>query len=318
MDPIITGAIKDRLAAANKIVIASHVRPDGDAIGSLLGLGLALKDAGKSVQMVLVDGLPASFRHLEGSEQIVKEPQGEHDTFITVDSADFKRVGKFFEGFGQPDINIDHHITNEKFGKLNLIEAEEVATAAILTNHLPEWGYTITKPIAAALLTGIITDTLGFRTANTNPSALRLCAQLMETGADMPDLYMRSLVKKTFPAAKYWGAGLSSLEQKDGIVWSTLTLEDRKRAGYGGNDDADLINLVSAIDGNKIGLIFVEQNDRHVKISWRALENGYDVSKVAKHFNGGGHAAAAGADIPGALSEIQPLVLQTTRTMLGL
>ena len=314
----IIGAIQSRLDRAQNIVIASHVRPDGDAIGSLLGMGLALKNAGKAVQMVLVDGVTSSFKHLEGSEFIVREPQPGHDTFITVDSADFKRVGKPFENFGQPDINIDHHKTNEAFGKLNLIEAEEVATAAILTHYLPVWGYEITKSIAAALLTGIITDTLGFRTPNTNPSALRLCAQLMETGVDMSDLYMRSLVKKSFPAARYWGAGLSSMQQKNGIVWSTLTLEDRKRAGYGGNDDADLINMISAIDGNKVGMIFVEQSDNHVKISWRALERGLDVSPVAKHFNGGGHAAAAGADIPGTLSEIQPLVLRTTREMLGL
>ncbi len=199
-----------------------------------------------------------------------------------------------------------------------MIEPDEVATAAILTNHLPEWGYQITKPIAAALLTGIVTDTLGFRTSNTNPSALRLGAMLMETGVDMTDLYMRALVKKTFPAARYWGAGLSHLEQKNGIVWATLTLEDRKKSGYGGNDDADLINMISAIEGNKVGMIFVEQNDHHVKISWRALEPGIDVSQVAKHFNGGGHAAAAGADIPGALSEIQPLVLKTTQEMLSI
>ena len=314
----ISGAIKARLETAKNIIIASHVRPDGDAIGSLLGLGLALQNAGKSVQMVLVDGVSASFKHLEGSDLIVNAPSGEHDTFITVDSADFKRTGKFFENFGQPDINIDHHKTNERFGKLNLIEAEEVATAAILTNHLREWGYEITKPIADALLTGIITDTLGFRTSNTNPSALRLCATLMETGANMPDLYMRSLVKKSFPAARYWGAGLSSMEQENGIVWGTLTVEDRKKAGYSGNDDADLINMISAIDGNKVGMIFVEQTDQHVKISWRALEPGIDVSPIAKHFKGGGHAAAAGADIPGSLHDIQPIVLQKTREMLGL
>jgi phosphoesterase RecJ-like protein len=318
MDTELIGAIKARLESSKNIVIASHVRPDGDAIGSLLGLGLALINAGKSVQMVLVDGVSASFRYLEGSELIVKEPQGEHDTFITVDCADFKRVGKFFENFGQPDINIDHHKTNEKFGKLNLIEAEEVATAAILTNYLPVWGYAITKPIAAALLTGIITDTLGFRTSNTTPEALRQCATLMETGADMPDIYMRSLVKKSFVAARYWGVGLSSMEQKDGIVWGTLTLVDRKKTGYGGNDDADLINMISAIDGNQVGMIFVEQSDSSVKVSWRALEAGFDVSKVAKHFKGGGHAAAAGADIPGVMSEIQPLVLKTTRELLGL
>jgi len=318
MNEEIIEAIQERLEKSNNIVIASHVRPDGDAVGSLLGLGLALQNAGKAVQMILVDGVSSAYSHLEGSESIVKEPKGEYDTFIAVDCADFKRLGKVFENFGHPDINIDHHTTNEKFGKLNLIEAEEVATAAILTKHLPEWGFEITKPIAAALLTGIITDTLGFRTSNTNPSALRTCAELMETGVDMPDLYMKSLIKKSYPAARYWGAGLSSLEQKNGMVWATLTLEDRERSGYGANDDADLINLISAIDGNKVGMIFVEQDDKHVKISWRALEPGIDVSPVAKHFKGGGHVAAAGADIPGALTDIQRVVLKTTEEMLGL
>lgn len=318
MNNQLIGEIKNRLDVANKIVIVSHVRPDGDAIGSLLGLGLGLRNAGKSVQMILADGVPSSFKYLEGSELIKKEPKGEHDTFITVDCADFKRVGKIFESFGQPDINIDHHKTNEKFGKLNLIEAEEVATAAILTTHLPAWGLTITKPIASALLTGIITDTLGFRTSNITPEALRQAAILMETGADMPDIYMRALVKRSFPAARYWGAGLSSLQSKNGIVWGTLTMKDRKAAGYGGNDDADLINMISAIDGNKVGMIFVEQSDNHVKISWRALETGVDISQVAKHFQGGGHAAAAGADIQGSLSEVQKEVLKKTREMLNL
>jgi phosphoesterase RecJ-like protein len=140
----------------------------------------------------------------------------------------------------------------------------------------------------------------------------------METGVDMPEIYMRALVKKTFPAAKYWGAGLSSLESKNGIVWGTLTVADRKAAGYGGNDDADLINMISAIDGNKVGMVFVEQTDNHVKISWRALEAGVDVSPIAKHFQGGGHAAAAGADIRGSLSEVQKEVLEKTREMLNL
>lgn len=318
MDNQITGEIKARLASANKILIAAHVRPDGDAIGSVLGLGLALRDAGKSVEMVLVDGVPSSFRYLEGSDLIKKEPSGEYDTFITVDCADFKRVGKAFETYFPPDINIDHHKTNEKFGKLNLIEAEEVATAAILTNHLPEWGLTITKPVAAALLTGILTDTLGFRTSNITPEALRQAATLMEAGVDMPEIYMKSLVRKTFPAAKYWGAGLSSLESKHGIVYGTLTLADRKSTGYSGNDDADLINMISAIDGNKVGMVFVEQSDNNVKISWRALVPGIDVSPIAKHFNGGGHAAAAGADIQGSLSEIKAEAIKITRELLNL
>lgn len=318
MNNSISGEIKIRLADAKKVVIASHVRPDGDAIGSLLGLGLALKDSGKSVEMILVDGAPGSFKFLEGSELIKKEPTGGHDTFITVDCADFKRTGKVFENFGQPDINIDHHKTNEKFGKLNLIEADEVATAAILTKHLPVWGLKINKAVAAALLTGIITDTLGFRTSNTTPDALRQAATLMESGVDMPGIYMRALVNKSLPAARYWGAGLSSLESRNGVVWGTLTLEDRKSAAYGGNDDADLINMISAIDAHKVGMVFVEQGDHHVKISWRALESGLDVSQIAKHFKGGGHAAAAGADIEGNLQDVQKEVLAKTFEMLNL
>jgi len=314
----IEAEINARLGTAQKVLIASHIRPDGDAIGSLIGLGLALENAGKTVQMVLADGVPSSFRYLEGSDRVRKEPDGDFDTFIAVDCADFKRLGKPFQSLGKADINIDHHITNERFGVLNLIEGQEVATAAMLTTHLPVWGFEITRPIAAALLTGIITDTLGFRTSNMTPDALRQSAALMDTGVEMSELYMRGLVSRSFSAARYWGAGLSKLQSTDGIVWSSLSLEERKECGYGGNDDADLINMISAIEGHKVGMIFVEQHNNHVKISWRALEKGVDVSNVAKHFGGGGHAAAAGADIPGSLSEVQPLVLKTTKEMLAL
>jgi len=318
MDDNIIETIKSRLETGEKILIASHVRPDGDAVGSLLGMGLALQDAGRSVQMVLADGVSSSFKHLEGSEKVKTKVEGTFDTFITVDCADFKRTGKLFETLGQPDINIDHHVTNEKFGKLNLIEGKEVATSAILTNYLPVWGYKITKAIAAALLTGIITDTLGFRTSNVTPETMRQTATLMETGVDMPGLYMRGLVRRSFEAARYWGGGLSKLERKDGMVLGTLTIEDRKAAGYSGNDDADLINVISAIDGFKVGLIFVEQPKDRVKISWRALVPGIDVSQVAQQFGGGGHAAAAGADVEGSLDEIKKTVIKRTKEMLRL
>lgn len=313
----INAEINAKIASATNILIVSHVRPDGDAIGATLGLGLALQDSGKTVQMVLNDGLPATFRYLPGSSQIKKEVQGQPDCFITVDCADFKRTGKQFEGYRQPDINIDHHVTNEKFGILNLIEPDSVATSAILTEHLPLWGLTITRDVAANLATGIVTDTLGFRTSNTNPASLRLMALLMETGINMPELYTRALVSRSFSAARYWGAGLSGLKTLDGIVYATLRLTDRKSAGYTGNDDADLINIISAIEDHTVGMIFVEQRDS-VKISWRALQPGVDVSKIASHFGGGGHKAAAGADIMGSMDEIQPRVIQTTREMLNL
>lgn len=311
-------AVAARLSAGQNFLIASHVRPDGDAVGSLLGLGLALQAAGKPVVMVLADGVPSAFRHLPGADQIKTAVESDFETFITVDCADFKRTGKPFAASRAPDINIDHHITNERFGELNLIEGEEVATSAILTKHLPSWGYPITPPVAAALLTGIITDTLGFRTANVTPEAMRQVATLMESGVDMPDLYMRGLVRRSYAAARYWARGLSNLQRKDGIVYGILTLEDRKAAGYSGSDDADLINEISAIDGFKVGMIFVEQHREHVKISWRALEPGIDVSAVAVRFGGGGHVAAAGADVAGSMDAVIKDVLKRTKEMLSI
>ncbi|GAB4418590.1 MAG: bifunctional oligoribonuclease/PAP phosphatase NrnA [Anaerolineales bacterium] len=311
-------AIKERLHTARHILLTSHIRPDGDAIGSLLGLGLALDHAGKTVQMVLESGVPKSFRHLAGSDRVRKEAHEGFDTFITLDCADFKRVGVSFQSLQKPDINIDHHKTNEMFGVLNLVESDEVATTVMLTKYLPVWGLEITPPVAQALLTGLITDTLGFRTSNMTPAALRYAAQLMEIGADISELYMQALVRRSYEAARYWGAGLSKLERSEDIIWATLTLEDRKVCGYNGDDDADLINMISSIEGGRVGMIFVEQPTGHVKVSWRALEKGVDVSIVANHFGGGGHAPAAGANIAGRLDELQPLVLKVTKKLLRL
>jgi bifunctional oligoribonuclease and PAP phosphatase NrnA len=318
METDIIEATGERLAAGHHILVVSHVRPDGDAVGALLGLGLALESAEKHVQMYLADSVPASLRHLEGTSRIVSKLEPGYDTFVTVDCADFKRVGKTVAALPPPDVNIDHHKTNELFGTLNLVEGEEVATSSILTKYLPRWGYHITQPIAAALLTGIITDTLGFRTSNVTPEALRQVATLMETGVDMPELYMRGLVHRSFAAARYWGSGLSRLERQDGMVITALTLEDRKTAAYGGNDDADLINVVSAIDGFKVAVLFVEQHHNRVKVSWRALQTGVDVASIAVKFGGGGHAAAAGADVEGTLVEVRRDVLRTTKQMLRL
>lgn len=305
-----------RLQRAGHILVVSHIRPDGDAIGSLLALGLALQAQGKDVQMVLSDGVPSSFKHLPGSEQIQKAQKGPADMSIVVDCSDLKRVGKALDGYGAPDLVVDHHFTNGAFGTINLIEPESPATSAVLFDHMPAWGLTITPQVAANLLTGLVTDTLGFRTLNTQPHTLRQAADLMEKGASLTQLYFMGLVRRTLPAARYWGAGLSHLAQQDEIVWTELTLEDRARSAYSGNDDADLVNVISSIDQGRISIIFVEQNNGTVKVSWRTQDPALDVSQVAVKFNGGGHKAAAGADIPGTLAEIRQEVLTETGKVL--
>jgi phosphoesterase RecJ-like protein len=307
--------INQRIQAAQRVLVVSHIRPDGDAVGSLLGFGLALQQAGKQVQMVLADGVPVNFRHLPGSQQVVHKPEGIFDLVVVVDCSDLKRAGSALNGFVHPDLNIDHHITNLKFAKINLVNPRAVATSEIIAKCLPDWGLTITQPVAANLLTGLITDTLGFRTSNMTPEALRLAARLMETGVDLPVLYGQALAQRSFEAVRFWGAGLQHLEREDSLVWTTLTLEDRQAAGYGGRDDADLINVLSSIQDANIAVIFVEQPNRSIKVSWRA-QPGLDVSQIAFSFGGGGHPAAAGAEIQGELDEVRQNVIQATRNLL--
>jgi bifunctional oligoribonuclease and PAP phosphatase NrnA len=308
--------IKERIQSAQRVLITSHIRPDGDAIGSCLALALALLDDGKLVQVVLADGLPASFKHLPGSELISTRAQGEFDLIVCVDCSDLKRVGNALDGYHTPDIVIDHHSTNGAFGTLNIIDPEAVATASVLVRYMRGWGLTITAPVAANLITGLVTDTLGFRTANTTPESLRQTADLLELGVDMSTLYFLSLVRRTFPAAKYWGAGLSGLQRSDGIVWTTLTVADRIASGYNGNDDADLVNIISSIEDADIAIIFVEQDENNTKISWRGLKPLMDVARIAIQFGGGGHKAAAGAEISGSLDEVRERVLEATRKAL--
>jgi len=303
------------LNSSQRPLVITHVRPDGDAIGSLLGLGLALKSVGKQVQMISPDGIPDSFRHLAGHDHVLRRPREVFDVLIMVDCSDRSRVGQAIEEILTPDVNIDHHVTNQNFASLNLVDVEAVATAEILARNMPAWDLPIEGPVSASLLTGLITDTLGFRTTNMSPKVLRLAADLMERGANLPELYAHSLSNHSFEALRYWGTGLSQLQRNGAMVWATLTLADRAHANYPGRDDADLINVLTTIEDALVALIFVEQPGEVVKVSWRA-EPGYDVSKVAMLFGGGGHPQAAGAEIVGNLEEVRSKVLNVTYDLL--
>jgi len=314
MTTTVHAGIHRHFKEAQRILVTAHMRPDGDAIGALLGLGLALRHAGKEATMILADGVPSSFRHLAGSDQVVHHSDDAFDLTVVLDCSDPGRFGDALEGRAV-DINIDHHITNLEFGRINFVDPSAVATSAILAEHLEEWGLAVTRPAAEALLTGMVSDTIGFRTSNMTPKALRLAANLMETGANLSELYHQALVQRSLNAVKYWGQGLSHIQKKNRMVWTSLTLEDRKIASYSGNDDADLNNILSTIVGFDVAILFIEQKDGHVKVSWRA-QPGFDVSRLALQFGGGGHPAAAGADIPGDLETVQNLVLEATRLMI--
>ena len=308
-DPV--AVIADRIEKAGRILVISHIRPDGDAVGSLLGLGLSLAERGKQVEMVISDGVPQSLRHLTGSELVRNSPSGYFDLAIALDCSDLSRTGRALQDYGVPDVNIDHHATNQNFARINLVDANAVSTTQVLSEHLETWKLPLTKSVADALLTGLITDTIGFRTANVTSEVMQIAARLMEAGSNLSDLYHEGLVNRSYEAVRFWGAGLSRLEREGPVIWTTLTMADRQAAGYGGRDDADLINLLTTINDVTICLVFVEQPNKKVKVSWRSTP-GIDISTVAMEFGGGGHPVASGAEISGALEDVRAAVLEKT------
>ncbi len=304
---------KAALNDAQRVIILSHERPDGDAVGSLLALTLSLERAGKNATPVLFEGVPSRFRFLPGADKVTSDIPSGGDLLILVDAADLQRTGFPIETLPrQPDINIDHHPTNTDFAILNIVNHKASATTEILYDIIPQLGLEIDTEVATNLMTGLITDTIGFRTDNVTPRTLEIASELVGLGAPMAEIYSRTLNQRSFVSAQYWGKGLSRLERENGILWTSLTIEDRNAVGYPGSDDADLVNLLATIKGNQVVLIFVEQKGGKVKVSWRSRQ-GVDVAAIAFSFGGGGHEQAAGATIEGEMQEIQERVLTATR-----
>ncbi len=304
--------IQSILESTERISVVSHERPDGDAVGSLLGLALSLQLAGKEITPVLTDGAPSRFDFLPGASSVAHHIPSDCDALIFVDCSEAERAGFSAQEFPRPvDVNIDHHPTNTRFGRFNLVEDERAATAEILYAWLPRWGLPLSKDVAVCLLTGLVTDTIGFRTPSVSPDVLRAAADLVEQGADLADIYDRSLGRNSIVSMRYWGRGLSNLTAKDGAIWSSLSLEDRSAVDYPGPDDADLINVLTTADEYRVALVFVEQAGGKVKISWRSRP-GVDVSLIATSFGGGGHQRAAGAMVEGTLEEVRDRVLLAT------
>ena len=304
---------KAALNAAQQVIILSHERPDGDAVGSLLALTLSLERAGKNATPVLLEGVPSRFRFLPGADKVTSDIPSGGDLLILVDAADLQRTGFPVETLPrQPDINIDHHPTNTDFALINIVNQKASATTEILYDIIPQLGLEIDTEVATNLMTGLITDTIGFRTDSVTPRTLEIASELVGLGAPMAEIYSRTLNQRSFVSAQYWGKGLSRLEKENGILWTSLTIEDRNAVGYPGSDDADLVNLLATIKGNQVVLIFVEQIGGKVKVSWRSRQ-GVDVAAIAFSFGGGGHEQAAGATIEGEMQEIQERVLTATR-----
>jgi phosphoesterase RecJ-like protein len=305
-------AFSSLVSGAESIVVLTHERPDADAVGSLLAISLALEARGKRVCPVMADPIPARYAFLPGSEKVATALPQNSDLIVVVDCAELPRTG--FPANALPreaDINIDHHPTNTAFGRLNIVVTQAAATTEILYNLLSELVWPISRDVASNLMAGLISDTIGFRTSSVSPATFVVASELLKMPVPYVELYQRLLNNRSFDAVRYWGAGLSKIQRRDGLIWTTLTLGDRASAGYAGSGDADLVDIMTTIAGAQMVLVFVEQTGGKVKVSWRSL-NGVDVSRLAGSFGGGGHAPAAGATIPGDMESVVGKVLTAT------
>jgi phosphoesterase RecJ-like protein len=179
---------------------------------------------------------------------------------------------------------------------------------------LPHLGLPLNETVAQCLLTGLVNDTLGFRTSSTTIKTLAIAQELMAAGAVLHTVYDQSLFRRSYSAVRLWAEGLARMQLKHRIVWARLPLEARQASGYQGLGDADLINVLTSVREADVAVIFVERPDGKVKVSWRAVP-GINVANVAVAFGGGGHAAASGAEIAGSLDEVEKLVLAATRSV---
>ncbi|HQZ23082.1 MAG TPA: DHH family phosphoesterase, partial [Thermoflexales bacterium] len=301
------------LRRADRILAITHLAPDGDAIGSTLAFAHALRGMGKVVTIASQDRPHSRFDYLAGVKDFKQSPTGNFDLIVSIDSSDLQRLGTAFMPAQHGNLNMvvfDHHITNTQFGTVNVVDPQAASSAEIILKLIHRLNAPITPDIAVALLTGIITDTLAFRTSNTTPSTLAAAMELMNAGASLTDITRNALVLRPLDQIKFLGAGIAAAEATpEGIVYTRLTRKLRAAAGNTDDrGDAGLVGTLITANEAKIAAAFVELADGSVEVGFRAAP-GYDVSQVALEFGGGGHPAAAGCTLPGPMRDVVNRVL---------
>lgn len=313
----LAGALKDAAQAIREsqtIVLACHVNPDGDAIGSLLGLALALMPLGKTVTCLSEDGVPDILAFLPGAERVQQSTDtAAFDLALVVDSGDLPRVGASVQpliGRARRVVDIDHHVTAGAFGDIRVLNSRAASTAEIVYALLQTMGVPITSDIATCLFTGIITDTGSFRFQNVTPNTLRVAAALLEAGAPPAHISENVFDNRTFAATRLLGVALAVLQQTpDGkIVWTHVTAADFQTLGAKDADTEGIVSYVRGVRGADAGILFREMADGQIRVSLRSRE-GLDVSQIAARFGGGGHRMASGCTLPGPLSQAEQTVL---------
>ncbi len=300
-------------------LLICHVAPDGDALGSLTGLGNALRRMRLKPTLACSDPVNARFDYIPGIGAVVQQVNLPFDLVISLDCSDLNRLGHFTQtpGLGDaPLLNIDHHLTNTGFGDVNIVDPNASSTAEVVLRLLDYMGVPLDADIAVSLLTGIVSDTQSFSTNNVTAQVMEIALRLIRAGASLPYIAQHSLNRRSVPSILLWGAALSRVQVKDGIIWTDIPLDVRRATGGEGNSDTGLANFLIGAQGADAAVVFSEREDGRFEVGLRAAP-GFDVAQVALQFGGGGHALAAGCNLPGPFDEVQANVLGALRASLA-
>ena len=314
--------VVEELRGARKLLLTTHENPDGDALGSLLGMHGVLTQLGKDSLMYLSPDefpLPHEYRDMENRD-IIGGPPADMDERVAVflDCGNIDRMPvDFLQGDDIHILNIDHHHDNTRFGTANLVDPKASCTAEIVWRLAKELGAELTTEIARALYVGLITDTGRFMYENTTPEAHQMAAELIEAGVEPHVIYSRIYESLPFERITLLQRALSTIRRFDDgtITMLHLTAEDFEQTGAVENDSEGIIDHARAVEGTAVAVLVRDlTGDRSGKrkVSLRATDGRVDVSEIARSFGGGGHRQAAGAttelDMDRLTEEIRELV----------
>jgi phosphoesterase RecJ-like protein len=314
----ILNKISDLLRQEKCFLIASHENPEGDAIGSVLALGLALRGLGKTVTMLNQDPVPDTLLFLPQSGEIIHQvpPHDRFDVALTLDCGDRKRLGEVFNKLDQVGtlINVDHHISNTQFGDVNLVDPQASSTAEIVYDLLRGISAKITPAIAENIYAGILTDTGSFHYSNTTAKTFSVARACILAGVNPWRVAEYNYETQPLARLRLLPLVLGTLATEEGGRISSVVVSQEMLAKTGATAalTEDFINYPRSVKGTEVALLFREINLEKYRVSFRSRGR-IDVSRISQLFQGGGHPNAAGCTIDGTLQEVKGKVLAQVR-----
>lgn len=319
-----------QLKKSKHVLIASHENPDGDAIGSLLAMGLALQNIGKQTSLYNESKIPAVYRFLPKVNAIVRSIKDfkRYDTAVILDCGDLRRIGKIAPKVAKIPciINIDHHETNTRFGNLQFIDVAACATAEIVYRLIRQMETPLDKSIATALYAGILTDTGSFRFSNTNQKAFAICQDLVDYGVEPYRVAQHVYGTYSLGRIKLLNLSLDSIEifQNGQLSIMTLTQKMLNETGTHPEDADGLINYARRIEDVKVAALIHELDPnrsgrdevRRFHVSLRS-DGSLNVAQMAAALGGGGHSSAAGFSIESSLADLKSKINQLAEKLMA-